>query len=169
MSNSNEESFAQLWAQRDPKKRSTFNGGSRVPLQIIIASTVEAAMKCATVLGAPMANSLESLFRLHGIQLLPPNGQNRSGYERRLSEITELLKEGQSGVFVGATDRGEDESFGDLMRRYNWPDKLLFLPDEIWTCRSGIAHPLRVQDGSRQPFDYTHAQLIQGSGHAKPN
>jgi len=166
MSESNEKSFAQLWAERDPNKTSTFHGGNRVPLQLVIAGSIEDAMKCASVLGAPMANSLESLFNAHGIQLLPPHGQTRSGYTRRLSNIIELLKQGQSGVYVAASDRKPDETLVELVYRYNWPEKLLFLSDEIWLCRDGTAYPMRVKDNSRVAFDYSQAKLIEGSGHA---
>lgn len=166
MSDNNEASFSERWAKRDPDKMSTFHGGNRVPLQLIVAGTIEDAMKCATVLGAPMANSFESLLNANGIKLLPPNGQARSGYEERLTMIIDLLKAGQSGVYVAAPDRQSGESISALASRYNWPEKLFFLTDEMWICENGIATPTRSRDGERVAFDYTKAQPIEGSGHA---
>jgi hypothetical protein len=143
-----------MFIKSNPDKLSTFKGGNRTPLQLIVADTMEEAMSCAAVLGEPMANYLETLFNANGIPLLPPHGQNRLGYEKRLNAITELLKEGQSGVYVAVADRGSNESAGDLCRRYNWPEKILFLADEVWWCRDGICTPQRSADGSRMAFTY---------------
>ncbi|WJJ55027.1 hypothetical protein [Xanthomonas phage RTH11] len=166
MSDTNEASFSERWAKRDPDKLSTFLGGKRTPLQLIIANSIEDAMKCATVLGAPMADSLESLFNAKGVKLLPPHGQQRTGYEERLTMITDLLSAGQSGVYVAAPDRQSGESISALAARYNWPEKLFFLTDEMWICENGIAAPTRARDGDRVAFDYSQAILNEGSGHA---
>lgn len=166
MSDTNEASFSDRWAKLDPDKMSTFNGGNRVPLQLIVAGTIEDAMKCATVLGAPMANDFEWLLNAKGIKLLPPHGQERPGYADRLTAITDLLIAGQSGVFVAAPDRQSGEPIAALAGRYNWPQKLFFLTDELWICENGIATPTRSRDGERVAFDYSQATLNEGSGHA---
>lgn len=124
-------------------------------LQLVIATTTPQALQICKQLGHPRANWFESWLMDRCVPLLPVPCSDSRRLARRHEAIIEVLVKAESEVvFMDDYVEGEDlhAQLSDLFQRHNLPEKMLFLPKELWVVQNDRAIPLRCRDGSSQPI-----------------